>query len=65
MREQNLENILKMVQEARDFERCKRILMDSANREVIMKASEILFLKSNPGNLTLEELKERFQAVLV
>lgn len=64
-KEKNINKILASIQKATDIKTCYAILNDSTNREILQNSSIILFKKSDISNLTLEEIKERFRAVLV
>lgn len=64
-KEEGILDIIKSIQDAEDVQSCTDILNDQTNRDIINKNSNILFKKADPANLTLEEIKETFQAVFV
>lgn len=64
-KQKNISKVLASIQEANDIHTCCTVLNDATNRDILKKSSDILFKKSDIANLTLDEIKERFMAVLV
>lgn len=64
--EESILEILKSVQHAENIESCTDILNAEGNMNIIKKTSNILFKNTRDiDNLELEEIKERFQAILI
>lgn len=62
----NIVNVLNAIKNADNVDSCIRIATDIENQTCIQQTSNILFNKiQSLENLTLEDIKERFQAVII
>ncbi len=62
----NIVNVFNAIKKADDVDSCIRIATNRDNQTLIQQTSNILFSNiQNLENLTLEEIKERFQAVII